>query len=115
MIRWPVVTRGAAQPDWAREIDFVGPRHRTSVWGWVLLGLGLLAAAYSAERLTQVEQEQLDAQAQMHRLTRAQRQQQLVVKAQDLAQTASSPEGAVPTLARADWRRAAQRGPVAGP
>lgn len=108
MIRWPLITLGAAKTDWAHEIDFVGPRHRTSVWGWALLGLGLLGALYSADRITQVQQEQHDAQALMHRLGRAQRQQQLVVKVQDQAQAASSPAGAVPTLARADWRRAAQ-------
>lgn len=108
---------------WADELDFIGPRVRTSVVGWALLALGLVAVMHSADQVDRSEQALSEAQATLRRLARAGHQDALrqKVAAQALAPAgqgrrgreagapamAASPDGA-PTLTPAGWQHAAQ-------
>jgi hypothetical protein len=103
--RIPRLNRPAA---WALEMDFVGPRHRTSVWGWALLGLGLLMALLALDDAMSVQSARQDAEGLIQRLSRAEHQQKVAQQAKVQAVAASSPAGVVPVLARADWRHAVQ-------
>lgn len=62
---------------WAQQLDFVGPRINTSLWGWALMVLGLCAAVYAADHAQNVQHAVDAEQATLHRLQRAQHQRQL--------------------------------------
>ncbi|HEX5312080.1 hypothetical protein [Aquabacterium sp.] len=72
-----MIRRSAMAHDWARELDFVGPRVRTSVWGWALLVIGLCLALMAADQVQSVAQQQAQEEASLHRLQRAEHQQKL--------------------------------------
>ena len=76
---------------WSSQLDFVGPRIRTSVWGWALLVLGLCAALASVDQLGEVKQETASAQDSLRRLQRAEHQHKLAATP---ARSASGPEQA---------------------
>ena len=63
--------------NWAQQLDFVGPRINTSLWGWALMVLGLCAAVYAADHAQNVQHAMDAEQATLHRLQRAQHQRQL--------------------------------------
>lgn len=63
--------------NWAQQLDFVGPRINTSLWGWALMVLGLCAAVYAADHAQHVQHAVDAEQATLHRLQRAQHQRQL--------------------------------------
>ncbi|MBP8190502.1 MAG: hypothetical protein KAX73_01600 [Aquabacterium sp.] len=63
--------------NWAQQLDFVGPRINTSLWGWALMVLGLCAAVYAADHAQNVQHAVDAEQATLHRLQRAQHQRQL--------------------------------------
>lgn len=63
------------QPGWADELDFVGPRVRTALWSWALLIIGVAACMAVAESAQQTMAAQKEAEATLHRLERAKRQQ----------------------------------------
>lgn len=91
---------------WADELDFIGPRVRTSVMGWALLALGLVAALHAAELADQSEQALADAQAVVKRLERGARQQ--AVREQVVSKVRQEEIDAAPTLNANGWRHAAQ-------
>jgi hypothetical protein len=60
-------------PAWAEALDFAGPRVRTATWSWAVLGAGVLALLVVAD---QGEAQHLaidEAQAQLKRLSKADR------------------------------------------
>ena len=96
---------------WLDELDVVGPRWRTSVWGWALLVLGMAVALHAWQHQQQANMDWQTAEDEVARLMRAQ---------QRLAATEASPpvgaksgavadaKAAAPALDDAGWRRAAQ-------
>lgn len=104
-----LVSRWAPGAHWADELDFAGPRVRTAGWAWGLLAVGVWALVVVVDRGEQQEQSILDAQAQLKRLTLADRQWRL-------ARAASTPRAAAganasgadaPPLSPAAWPEAA--------
>lgn len=75
--------------NWTRQIDFVGPRRVTSVWGWALLVIGMSAALFVTDQASAVDQLLRQEQADWHRLDRAKHQRQI---AQAPLRSASSAE-----------------------
>ncbi|MFN3617792.1 MAG: hypothetical protein ACK4TS_07405 [Aquabacterium sp.] len=96
---------------WLDELDVVGPRWRTSVWGWALLVLGMAMALHAWQHQQQANMDLQTAEDEVARLMRAQ---------QRLAAAEASPpvaagsgvladaQAAAPALDDAGWRRAAQ-------
>lgn len=70
-------------PQWAVQLDFVGPRVRTSIWGWLLLLAGLSVLVVQVEDLLAVQTDQAQAQDTLHRLARAQHQLKLAQQARE--------------------------------
>lgn len=68
-------------PQWAQELDFVGPRLSPSPWSWLLLLLGLVALGIVLPQVQGVLDQQAEAQATLRRLQRAVHQQALAAKA----------------------------------
>lgn len=98
---WPPLSR----PQWAQELDFVGPRVRTAPWAWALLLAGLVAVATELPLISQADADLLEAQTTLKRLQRAAHQQRLAAA----TPRASQAEGdAVATLTPESARRAAQ-------
>ncbi|HET8869949.1 MAG TPA: hypothetical protein VFM48_05855 [Aquabacterium sp.] len=78
--------------NWAQQIDFVGPRRSTSVWGWALLSVGVAATLFVVDHASRVDQAIQEDQADLRRLERAMHQKQI----DQAPRTAAS-------AARADW------------
>lgn len=93
-------------PDWAAQLDFVGPRVRTSIWGWILLLAGLSVLAVYADDLLTVQADQAQAQDTLRRLARAQHQLKLVQQAREAA--ARKPAGQEARLSADGYQHAAQ-------
>ncbi len=68
-------------PQWAQELDFVGPRLSPSPWSWLLLLSGLIALGVVLPQVQDVLAQQAEAQATLKRLQRAVHQQALAAKA----------------------------------
>ncbi|MGE5452835.1 MAG: hypothetical protein ACM3VZ_13465 [Acidobacteriota bacterium] len=86
---------GAGRLNWAHQLDFVGPRVATSVWGWGLLVVGLCLALQGADQVRSLQQAQADEQASLARLQRAEHQRQVAaapLRAASGAQAAWSSE-----------------------
>jgi hypothetical protein len=97
-----------AVTDWAQGWNFLGPRLRTSRWGWALLAVGVVAALVAADRAAQAQATLADAQAVVQRLTRGDRQLSLQAQAASAADAAQIAQAQAPTLKDADQRHAAQ-------
>ena len=83
--------RPAPALTWSTQLDFVGPRVRTSVWGWALLVVGLCVALHVADQALGVQQDLASEQASLSRLQRAEHQRQVAMAP---LRSASSPEQA---------------------
>jgi len=59
---------------WAEQLDFAGPRVRTAAWSWAVLGAGVLALLVVADQGDAQHQAIDEAQAQLKRLGKADRQ-----------------------------------------
>lgn len=59
---------------WPRQLDFRPERPRAALWAWALLAAGLLSVLWLADQAGQLQQRQGEAQAQLKRLTHADRQ-----------------------------------------
>lgn len=95
----------ARRPDWARELDFVGPRFSPSPWSWLALLLGLLAWGAILPQVQQLDVEQQEAQAVLKRLQRAEHQQAVMAKA---PASHATPAEQAPGLSAESARHAAQ-------
>lgn len=96
---------------WLDELDVVGPRWRTSVWGWALLVLGMAMALHAWQHQQQANMDLQTAEDEVARLMRAQ-QRLAAAEASPSAAAGSGvladAQAAAPTLDDAGWRRAAQ-------
>lgn len=94
---------------WLDELDVVGPRWRTSVWGWALLVLGMAMALHAWQ---QQQQASITLQAAEDEVARLMRAQQHLAAADSsapvAARAAASIDTAAPRLDEAGWRRATQ-------
>lgn len=111
-MRWPSLR---ATPAWADAIDFVGPRRRATVWGWALLGVGLLMGLQVSDEVTALQQAEADAQAEGQRLGRAVRKAELSARLQTQALTgplAGQASAVPPQMSRSEWRHAAEMAEV---
>lgn len=59
---------------WAEQLDFAGPPVRTAAWAWAVLGAGVLALVAVADQGDAQHQAMDEAQAQLKRLSKADRQ-----------------------------------------
>jgi len=91
---------------WAEGLNFLGPRVRSSFWGWALLALGVVATLHAADRAAAVQDELADAQAVVKRLQRGERQ--VSVQAQAASAVEATHAARVPELKEEGWRHAAQ-------
>ncbi len=91
---------------WAEGLNFLGPRVRTSFWGWALLALGALAALHAADAALAMQDDLAEAQAVIKRLQRGERQLSLRAQAASAAQAAQV--ASAPGLKDEGWRQAAQ-------
>lgn len=101
--------RSSRQPrgfGWAEGLNFLGPRVRTSFWGWALLALGVVAALHAGDRAASVQDELAEAQAVVKRLQRGERQ--VSVQAQAASAADATHAARVPELKEEGWRHAAQ-------
>lgn len=107
MMSLPTSTSAARrQPGWAEGLNFLGPRVRTSFWGWALLALGVVACLHGADRAAAVQDELAEAQAVVKRLQRGDRQLSVQAQAASAAQEARA--ATAPELGGEGWRHAAQ-------
>ncbi|MBI5924860.1 MAG: hypothetical protein HY836_04615 [Aquabacterium sp.] len=97
---------------WADALDFVGPRVRTSLAGWALLALGLVAVLHGAERMDASQQAWDEAESTLKRLQRG--GQRMAVTTQALAPSGRDPATAEPALAEGAWQHAGQLAQVLG-
>ena len=95
-----------SQMGWAEGLNFLGPRVRTSFWGWALLALGVVVALHAADRAAAVQTDLAEAQAVVKRLQRGDRQ--LSVQAQAASAVQDARAAQVPELNPEGWRHAAQ-------
>ncbi len=65
--------QGFQSGDWAEQLDFAGPRVRTAGWSWAVLGAGVLALLVVADQGDAQHQAIDEAQAQLKRLSKADR------------------------------------------
>lgn len=108
--------RLSPQARWADELDFAGPRPRTSVGAWLVLATGVLALLWVVEQAEVRQQAIADAQAQLKRLSLADRQVRLAraaavaPRSSDASRAPGDPvvADAPPTLMPAAWSEAAQ-------
>ena len=101
----------APAPNWAEGLNFVGPRVRTSFWGWALLAFGLMGLWHAADLHQRMQAELDEAQAVIDRLQRGERAQRSAVAAPPKPGDASASDAAAvpaPVLAPEGWRQAAQ-------
>lgn len=81
---------------WAEQLDFAGPRVRTTWWAWAVLAVALMAAMMLAERLDTLALAREDTAAQRQRLERADRQQRIAraaARRQTAPVAAGTPQG----------------------
>lgn len=100
----PLIRRRRAA--WADELDFVGPRVRTSVWAWILLLAGATTAAWVLPQVNQADADLSQAQHDLKRMQRAERQQVLAEQAPRVARDTNTPQA--PVLTPESARQAAQ-------
>lgn len=107
--------------DWQQAIDFVGPSTRTSVWGWALLGVGLLMALQASDAADAIDQARQAQASEQRRLSHAWHRHELAQQAgrapalpHGAARGADAPAadraggaGQVPVPAKEDWRQVA--------
>ena len=62
--------RGSAPLAWAEGLNFVGPRVRTSFWGWALLAFGLIGVWHALDLHRQLRSQQDEATEVVERLRR---------------------------------------------
>lgn len=93
------------RPQWAQELDFVGPRISPSAWSWLVLLLGLIAFGVVAPKAQEALAQQDEAQATLKRLQRAVHQQALAAKA---PKSEMHKGDQAPTLSPESARHAAQ-------
>jgi hypothetical protein len=84
---------------WAEQLDFAGPRVRTAAWSWAVLGAGVLALLVVADQGDAQHQAIDEAQAQLKRLAKADRQ--LRIERAAKAGVRSDKAQAAPTASRA--------------
>lgn len=96
------------RPDWAHELDFVGPRVRTAAWAWGCLLAGILAAAWVWPQVVQVDADLADAQQTLKRLQRAAHQQVLALQAPAVSASRAGQADQAPGLTPESAQRAAQ-------
>jgi hypothetical protein len=84
---------------WAEQLDFAGPRVRTAAWSWAVLGAGVLALLVVADQGDAQRQAIDEAQAQLKRLGKADRQ--LRIERAAKAGVRSDKAQATPTASRA--------------
>ena len=92
-------------PQWAQELDFVGPRLSPSPWSWLLLLLGLVALGVVLPQVQEVAVQQAESQATLKRLQRAVHQQTLASR---VPKAALSKVDQAPALLPEAARHAAQ-------
>jgi len=73
MKRLPGLAGHFQSGNWAEQLDFAGPRVRTAGWSWAVLGAGVLALLVVADQGDAQHQAIDEAQAQLKRLTKADR------------------------------------------
>jgi hypothetical protein len=100
------LTRWMAPPAWADQLDFVGPRVRTSAWAWLVLVAGLSMLVAQADELEQAQSEQSLAQEGLRRLERAAHQASLAQQAREVAN--KKPAGQEASLNADGYQHAAQ-------
>lgn len=114
-MRWRLPLRtGAASPAWAEGLNFVGPRVRTSFWGWALLAFGLIGVWHAADLHWQVRSQLDEAAGVIERLQRGAREPgRLSGGASGQLQNRAPAQGTAaseqaPVLKDEGWRQAAQ-------
>lgn len=96
---------------WLDELDVVGPRWRTSVWGWALLVLGMAMALHAWQHQQQANMDLQTADDEVARLMRAQQRLAAAEATPPVAAGSgvlADAQAAAPALDDAGWRRAAQ-------
>lgn len=96
------VSRGAARwaclsasgDSWVVSLDFRPVRPRPALWAWAVLAAGLLSVLWLADQADQLQQRQAEAQAQLQRLARADRQVRLERAVRERTVGASAPQAA---------------------
>lgn len=113
MNRWAAWVQGRRHQAWAGRLNFAGPQAVTAWWAWLVLGLGVAAPLWVSDQSEQMRAAHLEAQAQLKRLTRADRHLRL---SRALTTAASSPQEtlAMPALAGAALNEAAGMGALLG-
>lgn len=102
-----MITRWRPSPQpWSDTLDFVGPRVRTSVVGWALLALGLVAVLHGTDRMDAARLAMDEAQTTLKRLQRGGRQ--MAVHTQAAASQAQDEALTAPELGATGWQHAAQ-------
>jgi len=101
-----ILNRWMAPPAWADQLDFVGPRVRTSPLSWLVLATGLSLLAVQADELAQAQSEQSQAQENLRRLERAQHQAKLAQQVHEVA--SKRPAGQEASLNADGYQHAAQ-------
>lgn len=79
---------------WAAALDFKALRPRPALWSWALLGAGLLSVLWLADQIDTLQARQLETQAQIKRLSRADRLERVERAVQGRAMAAEVPQAA---------------------
>ena len=86
--------RSARTQRWPSQLDFRPARPRPAPWAWALLLAGLLSVLWLADQADQLQQRQDEAQAQLKRLARADRQVRVTRAATERNVRTEAPEAA---------------------
>ena len=117
MNKLPPFLSGSASLPWAEGLNFVGPRVRTSFWGWALLAFGLIGVWHAFDLHRQSQSQLDDATEVVARLRRgaageARPVSTPVASGQGRAKGAGADQGKpgdqAPVLKDEGWRQAAQ-------
>lgn len=79
---------------WSAALDFKALRPRPALWSWALLGAGLLSVLWLADQVDTLQARQLETQAQIKRLSRADRLGRVERAVQGRAMAAEVPQAA---------------------
>lgn len=79
---------------WPSQLDFRPMRPRPAPWAWAMLVAGLLSVLWLADQAEHLQQRQDEAQAQLKRLARADRQVRVVRAASERGALKKPPEAA---------------------
>lgn len=79
---------------WPAALDFKAPRVRPAPWAWLLLAVGLASVLWMADRVDALQAQQLEAQAQLKRLGRADRLARVERAALARTEQAQAPQAA---------------------